>query len=103
MINLELEDLINELSERPKDSIIKKETDVIWYKYINPTGEFYSPFAQSKTTAKAFDSASEMVEELNKNSIRESYFRILSRSLLFSLIISIRRINCSISSSVRFS
>lgn len=68
MINLELEDLINELSERPKDSIIKKETDVIWYKYINPTGEFYSPFAQSKTTAKAFDSASEMVEELNKNS-----------------------------------
>lgn len=42
---------------------------MIWHKYITPSGEFYSPFARSKTTLKCYDSNKDLVEDLNSKNV----------------------------------
>jgi SpoVK/Ycf46/Vps4 family AAA+-type ATPase len=49
-----------------------------WYKYLTPTGVYYSPFAQSKTTVKFFPDPRDMVSELNSS---PSGFDIIDQNL----------------------
>lgn len=39
---------------------------MIWYKYENTNGHFYSPFISNKSTLKSYDSALDLVTDLNK-------------------------------------
>jgi hypothetical protein len=50
-----------------------------WYKYTTPTGAYYSPFAQSKTTVKFYEDPHEMVIDLNNCS---SGFDLINENLV---------------------
>lgn len=39
---------------------------MIWYKYITPGGEYYSPFIKSKSTVESFERPSHMAEAMNR-------------------------------------
>lgn len=50
-----------------------------WYKYTTPTGAYYSPFAQSKTTVRFYEDPREMVKDLNNCS---SGFDLINEKLV---------------------
>lgn len=51
---------------------------MIWYKYTNPSGHYYSPFSKSKTTLKSFDNAIEMADALNKV---QDHYNVITNNL----------------------
>jgi len=53
---------------------------VIWYKYTTPSGEYFSPFSNSKTYVEYYDSPRELQESLNTRDI--SSFEILTNNLV---------------------
>lgn len=53
---------------------------MIWYKYITPSGEYYSPFSNSKTYVEHYDSPKEMQESLTAREITS--FEILTNNLV---------------------
>ena len=50
-----------------------------WYKYTTPTGAYYSPFAQSKTTVRFYEDPKELVYDLNNSS---SAFDLINENLV---------------------
>jgi predicted AAA+ superfamily ATPase len=50
-----------------------------WYKYETPTGVYYSPFAQSKTTVEYYSSPLDLVHAANKT---ESSFDIITNNII---------------------
>lgn len=53
---------------------------MIWYKYATPSGEYFSPFSNSKTYVEYYDSPKELQESLNLRDI--SSFEILTNNLV---------------------
>jgi SpoVK/Ycf46/Vps4 family AAA+-type ATPase len=51
---------------------------MIWYKYLTPSGHYFSPFSKSKTTVKAFGTPKEMADFFNE---KEGSFNILTKEL----------------------
>jgi len=52
---------------------------MIWYRYATPSGEFYSPFAKSKTSLKSYKTNEELVEDMNSKSLA---FNVVSEKLI---------------------
>ena len=50
-----------------------------WYKYTTPTGVYYSPFAQSKTTVKFYEDPKELVYDLNNS---PGHFDLINENLV---------------------
>lgn len=50
-----------------------------WYKYITPTGFYYSPFTQSKTTVEHYSDPQQMVDRLNNST---SHFDIINANVV---------------------
>lgn len=52
---------------------------MIWYKYVSPSGHFYSPFGRSKTTLEHHELTTDMVKSLNA---RNSRYEVHSDNLV---------------------
>lgn len=53
---------------------------MIWYKYTTPSGEYYSPFSNSKTYVEHYDTPKEMQESLSAREVTS--FEILTNNLV---------------------
>ena len=52
---------------------------MVWYKYITPTGFYFSPFAKSKHQLRKFDSTEEMVSDLNA---KDNNYEVIDNTLV---------------------
>lgn len=57
--------LINAIIDSDDELDMKNSGNSIWYKYVTPSGHYFSPFGRSKQELKYFDSPKTMAENLN--------------------------------------
>ena len=52
---------------------------MIWYKYVTPSGHYFSPFSKSKSTLKSYDTPLELAEDMNKS---EYSYNVITNNLV---------------------
>jgi predicted AAA+ superfamily ATPase len=58
--------MLDSLSAEDHESPDLSHTERIWYKYVTPSGFYYSPFAKSKQNLQYFESPEKMAESFNQ-------------------------------------